>query len=292
MPSFLEQARIYAAVLQSAGFEAKVLPPPDKETIRLGEKNSSERECHPYAVIAGELIRFVRDASPSDGDVFLIPNCSAPCLAGSLWEVPRTSKPGTLPVVGVTGDLYTRMNPAGNAGPFRRLEQMGCEVWPSPFFATFTELLAALNFHTEAGRARIKDAAFDGLTWALVSGVRYRLVRRLPEEIVTAAVEPPVDELIRLAKPYVGPRTNYLILQVVAKAVDFLRRGAAGVISAAGINCMVGTAASSFLPAVRADFRQAPAITLFYGGAEGPAQRVRLETFVHQVRQRWKKSVA
>jgi hypothetical protein len=110
----------------------------------------------------------------------------------------------------------------------------------------------------------------------------------LPEDIVKVAVEPPVDELIRLAQPYVGLRTNYLILQVVAKAVDFLRRGAAGVISAAGINCMVGTAASSFLPAVRADFRQAPAVALFYGGAEGLAQRIRLETFVHQVRRRWK----
>jgi predicted CoA-substrate-specific enzyme activase len=389
IPSFLEQARIYAAVLQSAGFEAQILPAPDKETIRLGEENSSGRECHPYAIIAGELVRFVREASLGDGDVFLIPNCSAPCLvrqygdgyrillrglespkievweasseqmgdlvgipglmrlyegilatdilltlgtrlrpyeqqaghidcmlvaaleklaravreregiddvlvrlAVSLWKAPRTAKPGTLPVVGVTGDLYTRMNPAGNAGLFRRLEQMGCEVWPSPFFATLTDLVAALNFHNETGRVQIKDAALDGLTWALVSGVRYRLVRRLSEEIVRVSVEPPVDELIRLAQPYVGPRTSYLILQVVAKAVDFLRRGAAGVISAAGINCMVGTAASSFLAAVRADFRQAPALALFYGGAEGPAQRIRLETFVHQVRQRWQRPAA
>jgi hypothetical protein len=94
---------------------------------------------------------------------------------------------------------------------------MGCEVWPSPFLATLTNLLAALNFHTEAGRARIKDAALDGFTWALISGLRYRLVRRLPEDIARIAVEPPVDELIRLARPYVGLRTRYLILQVVAR---------------------------------------------------------------------------
>ena len=126
------------------------------------------------------------------------------------WEIPRTGRPGTLPVVGVTGDLYTRMNPVGNAGLFRRLEQMGCEVWPSPFFATLTDLLAALNFHSEAGRAQIKDAALEGFTWALVSGVRYRLVRRLQDDVVRAAVEPPVEELIQLAQPYVGPQTNYL----------------------------------------------------------------------------------
>jgi hypothetical protein len=50
----------------------------------------------------------------------------------ALWRSPRTDGPGMLPVVGVTGDLYTRINPAGNASLFRRLEEMGCEVWPSP----------------------------------------------------------------------------------------------------------------------------------------------------------------
>jgi predicted nucleotide-binding protein (sugar kinase/HSP70/actin superfamily) len=42
-----------------------------------------------------------------------------------LWAPPHTDRPGARPVVGVTGDLYTRMNPVGNAGLFRRLEEMG-----------------------------------------------------------------------------------------------------------------------------------------------------------------------
>jgi hypothetical protein len=29
-------------------------------------------------------------------------------------------------------------------------------------------------------------------------------------------------------------------------------------------------------------------ITLVYGNSEGPTQRIRLETFVHQVQSRWK----
>ena len=70
---------------------------------------------------------------------------------------------------------------------------------------------------------------------------------------------------------------------------DFLERGAAGVINAAGINCMVGTSISGAVPAIRADYDQAPVVNLLYGCSEGPSQRILLETFVHQVKQRWQR---
>ncbi|MBM3804287.1 MAG: hypothetical protein FJW26_18475 [Acidimicrobiia bacterium] len=105
-------------------------------------------------------------------------------------------------------------------------------------------------------------------------------------------MEPSAAELIRLAQPYVGPRTNYLILLGVAKTVDFLRRGASGVINAVGINCIVGTATSAVVPAIRNDFGQAPIITLTYGKSEAPTQRLRLETFVHQIHTCWRARAA
>ncbi len=89
-----------------------------------------------------------------------------------------------------------------------------------------------------------------------------------------------------------GPRTDFLIGQCVAKIADFLGRGAAGVINAAGINCMVGTATTSVIPSNRAAFGQAPVITLVYSNSEGPTQRIQLETFVHQVQRRWKSAAA
>jgi hypothetical protein len=108
----------------------------------------------------------------------------------------------------------------------------------------------------------------------------------------TIAVEPPVDHFFKLAGGYVGPGTNHLIMHSVGKIADFLSRGAAGVINAAGINCMVGTAVASSIPRIRADYGHAPVITLVYGGTEGPAQRLRLETFVHRVKERWRRSNA
>jgi len=375
-------------VLRSSGFQADVLPPPDEETIRLGEQYASGRECHPYAILAGELVRLLRSSSPGAEDVFLLPTCTSPCLlrqygdalrilllreglpkmevwdaaspqigllvgtAGllrlytgllatdilytlaarlapyqhrrnlfeglraaaldslasavaskrdigqplasaveSLWASPRTGGPGMRPVVGVTGDLYTRINPAGNAGLFRRLEQMGCEVWPSPFFAN-SALGAFLETRRKVEQGRLVDAASEQLAAFLTTTAGERLTARLRPELRALAVEPSPEELSRLARPYVGPRTHFLIVLTVAKIADFLRRGAAGVISAAGINCVVGTLTASVIPALRADFDGAPVLGLMYGGSEGPGQRIRLETFVHQVQERWRRRPA
>jgi len=387
IPNFSEHAQIYAAALRSAGFGAEVLPVPDEETVRLGERCASGRECHPYAILAGELVRFAQHPPPDGEAVFLVPNCTAPCLlqqygdgfrivlqrqglkgvevweatteqfghlvgiqglcrlyegllatdvlfilgtrlrpyekqpgvvdrlmAGALervahaaagrkdigaalaqsstelWGVPRTGDPGSRPVVGVTGDLYTRINPVGNSSLFRRLEQMGCEAWPSPFYATMSDLIAALEVPKLAGQGHFSAAVLEGMSRAVTLGLRYRLMRHVSPEVAALAAEPPVEDLIRLARPYVGPRTNHLILLTAAKIADFLTRGAAGVINAAGINCVVGTAAASVIPAIRADFPGTPVLTLIYGSSEGPAQRIRLETFVHQVHRAGRRS--
>jgi hypothetical protein len=189
-------------------------------------------------------------------------------------------------VVGVTGDLYTRIIPLGNAGLFDRLERAGCEVWPSPFFAQSTDLTAVQNLPRNLRRLRPANALGNGLAQVLIAPSRRALIGALPEAASALAAEPDAERLLELAAPYVGPYTNHLILAVVAKLADCLSRGASGVINAAGSNCMVGTAGASTVPRLRDDFDQAPVVTLLYGGAEGPAQRIRLETFLHQVVER------
>jgi hypothetical protein len=114
------------------------------------------------------------------------------------------------------------------------------------------------------------------------------VLQHLPEAIAALTVEPSAADLLQMARPYVGPRTSHLIVLIAAKMADFLRRGALGVVSAVGLNCMVGTAAAALVPAVRADHGHAPIITMTYGGAEAPSQRIRLETLVEQVRARWR----
>ncbi|MBI5209869.1 MAG: hypothetical protein HY927_07855 [Elusimicrobia bacterium] len=81
IPYFADEARVYAGILRHAGFEAEVLPPPGEEVRREGEKFSSGKECHPYMMLAGDLVRLVRSRSKGDPPaVFLFPGTAIPCL--------------------------------------------------------------------------------------------------------------------------------------------------------------------------------------------------------------------
>jgi predicted nucleotide-binding protein (sugar kinase/HSP70/actin superfamily) len=382
VPNFGHPAKIYAGALRGAGFAVVLLPAPDADTVRLGEKESSGRECHPWTIIAGELAQCITEQGAAAGDVFLSPTCVTSCLlrqygdaygemlarrglgdvavwkvaspelgaatgpagklrfyqglaaadalftlavrlrpyvvepgaadrqfeaavdalsadlaarrgvgavlgahAAALLALPRRGDPGELPVVGVTGDLYTRIHPLGNGQLFARLEALGCEVWPSPYFAELVDLASHAELRRHARRARLRRAAHEGFVFALSTGLRRALRRHLPAQVRRLVEEPAPARMMALARPYVGPQASFLIVNAVAKLVDFVSRGAAGAINAAGMNCMVGTATAAAAAAIQAD-HGAPVATLIYGGDEGPAQRIRLETFVHQVHQR------
>ena len=211
--------------------------------------------------------------------------------AASLWSLPRRGDPGSRPVVGVTGDLYTRVNEPGSAYLVRRLEEMGCEVWPHPGFAFIGDLSSIAETPRYALRGRLNAAFHEGLAWVLMAAARRQLEARLAPEVRELAAEPNPDAHFRYASPYLEEHTSYLIVQIVGKMVEFLRRGVAGVVAAAGVNCMVGVSAAATIPALRADHGDAPVLALTCGSTEAPAQRLRLETFVHQVHERHRREL-
>ena len=80
IPYFADDAHVYAGILRYAGFEASILPPPDAQSRRKGEKFSSGKECHPYMVLAGDLVRLVESRSKGDPPaVFMFPGTAIPC---------------------------------------------------------------------------------------------------------------------------------------------------------------------------------------------------------------------
>lgn len=81
IPNFADHAYAFAGALRYIGIEAEVLPPPDSEVRRKGEQFSSGKECHPYSIIAGDLVKLVESmAEDADPAVFFFPGTSIPCL--------------------------------------------------------------------------------------------------------------------------------------------------------------------------------------------------------------------
>jgi len=141
--------------------------------------------------LLGEALEDLQSVLSARGDGAAVVKTAA----ARMWASPRRGGPGDLPVVGITGDLYTRVNEAGNHHLMARLEAMGCEVWLGASWAAHSDLAPILDAPQAAGQGRIRD---------------------------------------------LGPATSNLIVVAVARLVDFLRRGAACAISAAGVNCAVG----------------------------------------------------
>lgn len=380
VPHISEHAHAIAAALRSVGSDAIVLPKADETTIALGEEVSGGGECHPWVVMAGELVRWATSGEGLRGDTFYYPQAENPCLicqyghghqhilerlgldgryrvmafpgptlvrlfgcnvamrmyegiaaidllmAAACCRRPYEHVAGTVdqvfdegvqaiseavahcesalppfseaishmmdvpivhgerrPIVGVCGDFYTRINPLGNANLFARLEALGCQVWPHTYLSGLFDYGLWLDLTRWVERGQLGRAMFKFVNKVGAEASSRPLQEAVPEEIAHYCVVPEPDHLQRIATPYIGPRTNYLISENVARMVDFVRRGADGVLSAVGIGCMVGVSADGAMARIRSDFPDIPMVTLSYGCTEGPAQRIKLETFVHQV---------
>lgn len=200
-----------------------------------------------------------------------------------LLSVPREGNPGDRPVIGVTGDLYTRINPLGNMDLFERLENMGCEVWPSPYFAANVSIRACQDAKRQAGRLHLTDAFKKKLRSEIASAATKRLFQNIEPQIRQLATEQIPSRLIALARPFVSEHTNSPTILGVGKIADFIEQGAQGVINAVAVHCMIGVAIDSTLPLLRQTYPDTPVITLTYGSNQGPVQKIKLETFAQTV---------
>jgi predicted nucleotide-binding protein (sugar kinase/HSP70/actin superfamily) len=80
VPYIADHAWAYLGALRFAGYEAILLPPPDSQTLVYGETAGTGKECHPYAVIAGDLMKHTDIGTIREGDVFFFPGTTVPCL--------------------------------------------------------------------------------------------------------------------------------------------------------------------------------------------------------------------
>jgi len=378
LPNFADHAWAYDGALRFAGHETLVLPPPDEETLKFGDQASTGTECHPYTVLAGDLLKHVDAGTIRDGDIFLFPGTTSACLlheygtamrmaldrrgvqgievlspggaeqydilgmpamirlgrgllacdllaklrcqvrpyveeparvdtlfaeafplladklaedrvgdalrhvAKGLEALPRRDDPPR-PLVGVAGDVYTRIHPFGNRALFERLEELGLEVWPAPFLVDSVEFSWRREMSDHFDDGRYLESAATAMLYLRKEMEELR-VRLLLGRRVERAAEPSYQEVLDLAEPYVDRSANELVLLNVAKMVDFVRRGADGVINAISFHCMLGTVSAALTERLRKDHDMVPITTVTYGGAGVSDVDAKLEAFSHQVK--------
>ncbi len=84
IPSMGPETEPAAAALRGLGVQAEVLPQPTRNTLRLGRRHTSGKECLPMALTLGGLLERLEQVR--DGDerlLFLMPGCCGPCRFGA-----------------------------------------------------------------------------------------------------------------------------------------------------------------------------------------------------------------
>jgi predicted CoA-substrate-specific enzyme activase len=196
---------------------------------------------------------------------------------------------GGRPVVGIAGDIYTKVNPAGNNDLYRWLEDRGLEVWPSMGQIDLLDFGISRRLFESASRGRMQDLLFSG-SMAIRRLVDVWKINRVASLRISRLEEPGYLEMKKLAAPYMPNEAHELLFLNTVKIVDFARRGADGIINAVCFNCMVGNASAAIIEKIRNDYHDIPIVTAVYSGGEEPSRAMVLEAFVSQVKRHYAKT--
>ncbi|GLH72287.1 2-hydroxyglutaryl-CoA dehydratase activator [Geothrix limicola] len=198
--------------------------------------------------------------------------------------VPRTQE-GPRPLVGVAGDIYTRVNPVANQRLAHWLEAQGLQVWPSPFQIDLLDFGISRRLHQSLSALDLPGIVVHGPV-ALRRALHQWRVKQVAGPRVPRFGEPDYEDIKRLATPYMPNEAHELLFLNIAKIVDFAEGGVDGIINAICFGCMVGNASSAVIERIRRNYDDLPILTAVYAGGEDPSRRMALEAFVSQVKAR------
>jgi predicted CoA-substrate-specific enzyme activase len=83
IPPMADHAQAVAAAFERCGVHAEVLPPSERETVEMGTKYVSGKECYPCAITTGDMLK--KALSPGfdpSRSAFFMPSGSGPCRFG------------------------------------------------------------------------------------------------------------------------------------------------------------------------------------------------------------------
>lgn len=90
IPNMSDHAYALAAAFEAQGMPAEVLPEPDAETLRLGRRYTSGKECFPAIVTTGDMVKFaLRPDFDRDRYAFFMGGSGGPCRFGQYNTLQR-----------------------------------------------------------------------------------------------------------------------------------------------------------------------------------------------------------
>ena len=188
----------------------------------------------------------------------------------------------TKPVIGVVGEIYIRSNRFSNEDVVGQIEKLGGEAWVAPI----SEWLLYVN--TTSKVSALMNRSWRELLKAYITGhFQHKEEQRFLSTFngnLRSLHEPSIVQTLRTALPYIHHSFEGEAVLSVGKAIDYINRGASGIVNVMPFTCMPGTIATAVLKRVRDDHNSVPLLNIAYEGQGDSQTLTRLEAFMHQAK--------
>ncbi|OPY77149.1 MAG: R-phenyllactate dehydratase activator [Syntrophorhabdus sp. PtaU1.Bin058] len=189
------------------------------------------------------------------------------------------------PIVGIVGEIYIRSNRFSNDSVVKRVEGMGGEVWLAPF----VEWISYVNQMSK--KKSLKNNNLSNLiNLLLTQHIQHKdehMIERIFTPYLKYGSEPKVDTILEIAGPYIHESFEGEAILTIGKSIDFVKKGASGIINAMPFTCMPGTVSSAIMRLIQGKYN-IPVINIAYDGQGLTNIMTRLEAFMHQVKEHHK----
>ena len=190
---------------------------------------------------------------------------------------------GTKPLIGIVGENFVRLNRFANEDVIRKIEQFGGEAWIAPIM----EWILYLNIIKK--RWTLRKKSFSNLLRVFLTDYYQKKDEHRLEKIFKGHLkhfgEPTIKNLFKNAKPYLDSSFEAEPVVYIGKTIDFVRRGANGIINTVPFTCMSGTILSIILKRYREENENIPVLNLIFEGQKSTNILTRLEAFMYQVKE-------
>ena len=245
------------------------------------------REIKPYELIEGETKKVYQDClsfieeAVENGGIYKYKEIIKK-IRNSFKEI-KVDKKHLKPLIGIVGEIYVRSSGFANDYIIESVEALGGEAWVSPttewfYYTNMHRMNDFLNDHEylEAMKDKIKDI------W---QRAKERDMEIICEDILRNIKEPHIEKILEYSDPYLSKKVEGEAVLSVGKAIDYIKRGACGIINVMPFTCMPGTNVSAVLMKVKKDFNGIPVLNMAYDGLSQLTAKTRLEAFMYQAEQ-------
>jgi predicted nucleotide-binding protein (sugar kinase/HSP70/actin superfamily) len=179
-----------------------------------------------------------------------------------------------IPLIGVVGEIFCRLNTFSNEDLIRKLEGYGAEC-------CLSHIGEWVSYTNDEAKRKLRLVGRD-VSWGMVKTFIRTHIQHADEEALIAPFEddfsgyeePPIEEILDLAWPYLptGGALGEMVLSV-GKAAYLAKHGADGIIDISPFTCMNGIVSEAIYPKLSKAYGGIPIRNFYFDGTQADLDR-------------------